>query len=104
MAKSKNVNKELFPLPDWCNGLSEEWGEFLSSREASDAGFPTLFAQKLLLKRLEEYSYKKVELARRIIENSIIGGQRGPYEKFYPLRDDCQQYNQPCQTKMDFRP
>jgi hypothetical protein len=72
-------------------GLREEWHEFLQLRKRTGAGYPTPFAQKLLLKRLQEYSGGSTDVARRIIENSIIGGPRGPYEKFYPIRDDnCQ--------------
>lgn len=69
-------------------GLEEEWHEFLQHRRLTTAGYPTPFAQKLLLKRLQEYSGGSLDIARRIIEYSIIGGPRGPYEKFYPLRDE----------------
>ena len=69
-------------------GLYEEWHEFLQQRRRTAAGYPTPFAQKLLLKRLQEYSGGSRDIARRIIETSIIGGPRGPYEKFYPLRDE----------------
>ena len=69
------------------DGLYEEWHEFLQLRKRTGAGYPTPFAQKLLIKRLQEYSGGSLDIARRIIETSIIGGPRGPYEKFYPLRD-----------------
>jgi hypothetical protein len=84
-------------------GLQEEWHEFLQLRKRTAAGYPTPFAQKLLLKRLQEYSGGSVDLARRIIENSIIGGPRGPYEKFYALRDEYRSY-EPMQFRVTDEP
>jgi hypothetical protein len=88
---TKRHLREYLEIPDWALPVRDLWIDWLEERVTTRAGFPSLRAQKIHMKRLLKYSNGgNICEMKEVLENAIAGH----WENLYPLNQKFQPFEQ----------
>lgn len=80
--KQTDNNSVIFPFDE--EEFKDLWRTWKKERQAYTRGRYTPYAQQRALNKLDRLSHGNLELARKIMDQSIVNG----WKDFYPYRDD----------------